>query len=494
MMSLDNAFSPEELQAWADRLAKQVPEDTAFVCELKIDGLAISLTYRDGRFVQAATRGDGRDRRGRHGQRGHHRGHPRPHSTPTASPPPALIEVRGEVYMPISAPSRSSTGARPRPGSGSSSIPATRRPGPCARRTPSITASRALSFWAYQVGELQLAAGPTPAPGPRSPASWPPPTPTPWPGSTGPGSRSIPSAPWSTVSTRSSPSAVGGRSGRHDLDYEIDGVVVKVDDLELQRRLGATSRAPRWAIAYKFPPEERTTTLLGASRSPSAGPARPRPSPCWSRCSSGGSTVSLATLHNEDQVGLKDVRPGDTVVVRKAGRRHPRGGRTGAGRRARRRKPRWTLPDHLPELRGAAGAAARRERHLLHQPRLSGPAGPAHRPLRLAVGHGHRGARASSGCSSSWTRDCSATWPTSTRSPPRPSTASRDSPTLSIANLLAAIDDSRARPLHRVLIGLGIRHLGPGGLDRPGPGARRHRRHHRRPTRPRWPVSTASGR
>ena len=106
---------------------------------------------------------------------------------------------------------------------------------------------------------------------------------------------------------------------RHDLPYEIDGVVVKVDDLALHDRLGATSRAPRWAIAFKFPPEERDHPPAATSRCRSAGPGGPRPSPCSSRSSSGARPSALATLHNEDQVRAKDVRPGDLVVVRKAG-------------------------------------------------------------------------------------------------------------------------------------------------------------------------------
>ena len=265
---------------------------------------------------------------------------------------------------------------------------------------------------------------------------------------------------------------------RHDLDYEIDGVVVKVDDLELQRRLGATSRAPRWAIAYKFPPEERTTTPArhrGLHRPDRQGhPLR--------RAGAGvrGRLHGLAGHPPQRGPGRPEGRAARRHGGRAQGRRrHPRGGGPGAGQGTA-PEAQVALPDHLPELRGAPGAA-RPARATPSAPtstvRASGssasPTSPRGRPWTSK-------GSASSGCSSSWTRDCSATWPTSTRSPPTPSRASRDSPPCRSANLLGAIDDSRARPLHRVLIGLGIRHLGQVGLDRPGPGPRRHRRHHRR--------------
>ena len=180
---------------------------------------------------------------------------------------------------------------------------------------------------------------------------------------------------------------------RHDLAYEIDGVVVKVDELALHQVLGATSRAPRWAVAFKFPPEERTTRLLDIMVSIGrTGRATPfaRLEPVFV----GGSTVGVATLHNEDQVAAKDVRPGDLVIVRKAGDVIPEvvgPVREGPGVPAR-RKPKWKFPAVLPVVRRTARPAARRERHLLHQHRLPGPTGAAHLALRVALRHGHRGA------------------------------------------------------------------------------------------------------
>ena len=156
--------------------------------------------------------------------------------------------------------------------------------------------------------------------------------------------------------------------------------------------LGATSRAPRWAIAFKFPPEERTTRLLDIMVSIGrTGRATPfaRLEPVFV----GGSTVGVATLHNEDQVAAKDVRPGRPRHRAQGGRRHPRGRRTGARGpgRAGAAQAEVEVPDVVPVVRRAARAPARRERHLLHQHRLPGAAGAAHRALRVALGHGHRG-------------------------------------------------------------------------------------------------------
>ena len=211
MMSLDNAFSGEELQAWADRLAKQIPADTAFVCELKIDGLAISLTYVDGGFVQAATRGDGRTGEDVTANVATIGAIPS-RLRPEVGPPPAVIEVRGEVYMPVSAfedLNRRQAEAHER----LFVNPRNSAAGSLRQKDPSITATRALSFWAYQVGELTATRG-----GRRGsmttrpcPPSSPPASPRRWTGSAGPGSPSTPSVRWSTAWRRSWPSAAGGR-------------------------------------------------------------------------------------------------------------------------------------------------------------------------------------------------------------------------------------------------------------------------------------------
>jgi DNA ligase (NAD+) len=458
MMSLDNAFSPGELQAWADRLAKQVPEDTAFVCELKIDGLAISLTYRDGRYVQAATRGDGST------------GEDVTANVATIADipgqldgavglPPALIEVRGEVYMPITAFSdlnrrQSEAGDR------LFVNPRNSAAGSLRQKDSSITASRALSFWAYQVGDLELAADPAAGAAPAPPGEL--------------AATHADTLTWldrAGFPVNPERSVVHGldavldfcrrwEADRHDLDYDIDGVVVKVDDLGLQRRLGATSRAPRWAIAYKFPPEERTTTLLRIEVS-IGRTGKATPFAVLDPVFVGGSTVSLATLHNQDQVVAKDVRPGDTVVVRKAGDVIPEvvGPVRVAGRR---RKRTWTFPTVCPSC-GAPlvrlpdesdtfctnldcpGQRVQRIAHFASRSAMD-IEGLGEQRVQLFV---DQGLLTDVADLYSFTPDTLE--------------GLEGFAAVSIANLLGAIDDSRARPLHRVLIGLGIRHLGQVG-------------------------------
>jgi DNA ligase (NAD+) len=459
MMSLDNAFSPEELQAWADRLAKQIPPDTTFVCELKIDGLAISLTYGDGRFVQAATRGDGRTGEDVTANVATIADIP-DRLTGKVGAPPVVIEVRGEVYMPVSAfaeLNRRQAAAEER----LFVNPRNSAAGSLRQKDSSITASRALSFWAYQVGELEK------VPGSASP-------------SVADGLPDLAPAHSGTLAWLSRAGfpvnperkVVHGldevldfcrhwEENRHELDYEIDGVVVKVDDLALQRKLGATSRAPRWAIAYKFPPEERTTDLLAIEVSIGrTGKATPfavlRP------VFVGGSTVSLATLHNEDQVRAKDVRPGDTVVVRKAGDVIPEvvGPVLGPDRRRRRRAwkfpvvcpscgaPLVRLPDESDTFCTNLDCPGQRVQRIAHFASRSAMdiEGLGEQRVQLLV---DRGLLNDVADLYSFTAD---------------TFAGLDGfAELSTANLLRAIDDSRIRHLHRVLIGLGIRHLGQVG-------------------------------
>jgi DNA ligase (NAD+) len=253
--------------------------------------------------------------------------------------------------------------------------------------------------------------------------------------------------------------------GRHDLDYEIDGVVVKVDDLTLQRQLGSTSRAPRWAIAYKFPPEERTTELRDISVS-IGRTGKATPFAMLSPVFVGGSTVSLATLHNEDQVRAKDVRPGDTVVVRKAGDVIPEVVgpvlAVGAGGRKRRRRPAWKFPTVCPScgaplvrLPGESdtfctnldcpGQRVQRIAHFASRSAMD-IEGLGEQRVQLFVDLGLLNDVADLYTFTAGTLD-----------------GLEGFGPLSIANLLGAIDDSRAQPLHRVLIGLGIRHLGQVG-------------------------------
>ena len=458
MMSLDNAFSAEELQAWADRLAKQIPADTSFVCELKIDGLAISLTYRNGQYVQAATRGDGRT--GEDVTANVATIVDIPHRLrQEVGPPPSLIEVRGEVYMPKSAFEKLNS-HQADIGERLFVNPRNSAAGSLRQKDSSITASRALSFWAYQVGDLQIAPPPSAENGSRIPDVL---APThaatlDWLDRAG-----FPVNPQrQTVSGLADALAFCRRweEGRHALDYEIDGVVIKVDDIAMQRQLGATSRAPRWAVAYKFPPEERTTLLKNIAVS-IGRTGKATPFAVLDPVFVGGSTVSLATLHNEDQVRAKDVRPGDLVVVRKAGDVIPEvvGPVVGATKRRRRR---WVFPTVCPSC-GAPLVRLPGESDTFctnldcPQQRVQRIAHFASRSAMDIEGLGEQ--RVQLFVDHRLLDDVADLYSFTTAT----FEGLEGFAALSVANLLGAIDDSRSRPLSRLLVGLGIRHLGQVG-------------------------------
>ncbi|MGZ4722774.1 MAG: NAD-dependent DNA ligase LigA [Ilumatobacteraceae bacterium] len=301
MTSLDNAMDEAELAQWGERVSRGLAGAPArFVCELKIDGLAMSLRYEHGEFVQAATRGDGRV------------GEDVTANVATiASMPkqlkrdaPEVVEVRGEVYMPIASfealNERAALAGQPR-----FANPRNAGAGSLRQKDPRVTATRELSFWCYQLGEV--IGGPEFTSHHETLAFL--------------GALGFPVNPEiRVVDDVAGVFAFAGhwQENRHTLPYEIDGVVAKVDELAQRFQLGFTSRAPRWAIAFKFPPEERTTVLRDIQVSVGRT-GRTTPFAVLDPVFVGGSTVRMATLHNEDQVRAKDVRPGDTVIVRKAG-------------------------------------------------------------------------------------------------------------------------------------------------------------------------------
>lgn len=301
MTSLDNAMDEAELTQWGDRVARGLAGAPAtFVCELKIDGLAMSLRYEDGRFVQAATRGDGRV--GEDVTANVATIAALPKRLPKGAP--AVVEVRGEVYMPIASfealNERAAAAGQPL-----FANPRNAGAGSLRQKDPRVTASRELSFWCYQLGEV--VGGPEFASHHETLDFL--------------GSLGFPVNPEvRMVNDLAEVYAFAGhwQEHRHDLQYEIDGAVAKVDQLALRELLGFTSRAPRWAIAFKFPPEERTTVLRDIQVSVGRT-GRTTPFAVLDPVFVGGSTVRMATLHNQDQVRVKDVRPGDTVTVRKAG-------------------------------------------------------------------------------------------------------------------------------------------------------------------------------
>ncbi len=488
MMSLDNAFTEEELDGWADRLRRLLPDEDLgtlrFSCEPKVDGVAMSLTYVDGRLTRAATRGDGvtgEDVTANVATVGDV-----PHRLAAGGGPyPRHLEIRGEIYMPLADFARYNDWAAAE-GTKAFVNPRNAAAGSLRQKDPAVTATRPLAFWAYQIGEVDglppedaaRAAEPSPAARPsrgtarpgRPTAAWPPAT---------QGDAlallrraGLPVSPDARVVTGVAAAFARCRElaqARHDLPYEIDGVVVKVDDLALHEQLGSTSRAPRWAIAYKFPPEERTTRLERIEVS-IGRTGRATPFAVLEPVFVGGSTVSRATLHNEDQVRSKDVRPGDLVVVRKAGDVIPEvvgpvlPGAAAAGDTAppRRRRPRWKFPTACP----SCGMPLQR---------LPGESDtfctnidcPSQRVQRL-VHFASRSAMDIEGLGEErvvqLVDEGLVADPADLYSLDAERLAALERMgDLSAANLVAAIAASKTRPLSRLLVALGIRHLGPTG-------------------------------
>ena len=334
MLSLDNVFDREELRNWCERTARLLevdPEALRYAVEPKIDGLALAITYDDGVLVRAGTRGDGSI------------GEDVTDNVRTIANVPheladvrGRLEVRGEVFL--AREDFVALNARQRElAQKEFANPRNAAAGSLRQKDPRVSASRPLSFLAYQ---LTLLGAPlhfsTHAETLAALKAW-----------------GFLTAPETRLETGAS--AVLERSdwfeaNRHDVAYDIDGVVIKVDDLEKRERLGATSRAPRWAIARKFPPEERTTRLLAIEVS-IGRTGRATPFAVLEPVLVAGSTVAMATLHNEDQVALKDVRPGDLVIVRKAGDVIPEV--LGAvPEKGRRRGAPWHFPATCPECGG----------------------------------------------------------------------------------------------------------------------------------------------
>src|SRR6266581_4276487 len=338
LLSLDNVFTDEDLGGWADRATK-LGGAGPYLCELKIDGLAIDLVYRDGALVTAATRGDGRTGED-----------VTPNIRTISSIParltgtghPAVLEVRGEVFMPVEAFGKLNESLLDA-GKPAFANPRNSAAGSLRQKDPRVTASRALDAIIHGVGRVEGSPDPAGEAGTAGEAD-----PAGEAGAAGisgtaagPGEEGhLEGAPdtqsgwyerlrgWGLPVSglyQVVPEMTGVREyiahyaeHRHDPRYEIDGVVVKVDQIALQRRLGSTSRAPRWAIAYKYPPEEVTTRLLDI-RVNVGRTGRVTPYAVMAPVKVSGSTVTQATLHNQDEIRRKGVLIGDTVVLRKAG-------------------------------------------------------------------------------------------------------------------------------------------------------------------------------
>ena len=460
MTSLDNAMDAKELQAWGERLVKGLGDvKIQFACELKIDGLALSIRYENGALVQAATRGDGKVGEDVTANILTISVVPKKLVSKSGKKIPSVLEVRGEVYMSIAAfeklrvakqtenEKRVSDGKKPE------TVPANPRnaaAGSLRQKDPTVTATRDLSFWAYQLGEV---AG---APNFSSHSE------------TFDYLRDLGFPINSEAKTVNSLAQVVEfvakcEESRHKLNYEIDGVVVKLDDLAQREQLGFTARAPRWAIAVKFAPEERNTILKNISVS-IGRTGRATPFAELEPVLLSGSTVSMATLHNREQVQLKDVRPGDTVVVRKAGDVIPEVVGPVLALRPKNSKP-WKFPttcvcdlkSTFVQLEGESDTRCiepdcpfQRDQRIIHF---------ASRGAMDIEGLGEKTVFALS--DKNFVADIGDLYSLTIEKLLQLDGFAE----LSATNLLTAINNSKTRPLNKLLVGLGIKNLGPAASE-----------------------------
>ncbi|GAB1509934.1 NAD-dependent DNA ligase LigA [Actinophytocola sp. KF-1] len=302
MLSLDNTFDADELGAWVDRVEKELGH-TSYICELKIDGLAINLLYEDGRLVRGLTRGDGRTGEDVTLNIRTLADVPTQLTGTDEFPVPKLVEVRGEVYFRVE--DFAELNAKlVEAGKPAFANPRNTAAGSLRQKDPKVTASRKLKLICHGLGKREGFEPARQSEAYQALAAW-----------------GLPvSAHTKVVDSRDELFAHIEYWGahRHDVEHEIDGIVIKVDEVAKQRRLGSTSRAPRWAIAYKYPPEEATTTLLDIQVNVGRT-GRVTPFAVMEPVKVAGSTVAMATLHNASEVKRKGVLIGDRVVIRKAG-------------------------------------------------------------------------------------------------------------------------------------------------------------------------------
>jgi DNA ligase (NAD+) len=441
MLSLDNAFSLAELDAWGERVARGLGGAAdGFVCELKIDGVACALTYERGRLVRAATRGDGRT--GEDITSNVRTVEGVPHRL-AIDETPEIVEIRGEMYLPVKAfealnerlgAAEQRTFANPRNAAA----------GSLRQKDAKVTASRPLRLWVHSFGAAEgvsfdshldflewAAKAELPVP---------------------------PTTERKRTLTEVKAFLTYWEEHRHSVDWEIDGTVVKVDRLAQQRELGATSHAPRWAIAFKFPPEERTA-LLQRIDVHTGRTGKVTPFAVLDPVFVGGVTITYATLHNEDEVRRKDVRRGDTVVVRRAG-------------------------DVIPEIVGPVLAKRKKGARRWSMPKTCNACGTR---LRRPVGEADYRCPNKRGCPSQgleWLFHFAGRgamdiehlgYMTVMRSLEKglivdpADIYALDAAKLeqlpgfkdkAIANLLAQVEASKDRPIWRLLVGLNIRHVG----------------------------------
>ena len=447
MMSLDNVFDTDELAQWFDRVEKEIPQPQ-YLCEVKVDGLAINLTYENGVLVRGLTRGNGVT--GEDVTLNVKTIRNLPHQLKGDSLP-AIIEVRGEVFFPIQAfnelnESLEEAGkqlfANPRNGAA----------GSLRQKDPRVTASRPLSVVLHGVGAREGIEFESQSAAYQQLKALGLPT----------------SDRFKVCGTRTEVETFIQyyADHRHDVEHEIDGVVIKVDSLSQQQQLGFTSRAPKWAIAYKYPPEEVTTVLLDIKVSVGRT-GRVTPFAYMEPVKVAGSTVTNATLHNAEEIVRKGVLIGDTVVIRKAGDVIPEvlgpvvEKRTGTERA-------FVMPTHCPECGGELRAMSEGDVDIRCPNTQSCPAQLRERIYyigsRAALDIDVLGYEAASALlDAKIIEDESDLFDLTAEKLVTSEffTKKDGSQAANVDKLLAALEEAKSRPLWRTIVALSIRHVGP---------------------------------
>ena len=447
MMSLDNVFDLEELAAWFDRVEKDIPAPN-YLCEVKVDGLAINLTYENGVLTRGLTRGNGTT--GEDVTLNVKTIKNLPH-TLQGTKIPTLIEVRGEVFFPIAAfnelnDSLAESGkalfANPRNGAA----------GSLRQKDPRVSASRPLSVVVHGVGAKEGITFDSQSDAYRVLNELGLPT----------------SDRFKVCGTRKEVEKFIQyyADHRHDVEHEIDGVVIKVDSLSQQQQLGFTSRAPKWAIAFKYPPEEVTTKLLDIKVSVGRT-GRVTPFAFMEPVKVAGSTITNATLHNAEEIVRKGVLIGDTVVIRKAGDVIPEVLGPVLDRRTGKEKA-FVMPTQCPDCGSELRAISQGDVDIRCPNTQSCPAQLRERIYyigsRAALDIDVLGYEAASALlEAKIITDESDLFDLTAKKLASSEffTKKDGTPAANVDKLLAALDEAKARPLWRTLVALSIRHVGP---------------------------------
>ena len=447
MMSLDNVFDLDELKLWFERVEKEVPNPT-FICELKVDGLAINLTYENGQLVRGLTRGNGVT--GEDVTLNVKTIKNLPHALKGKNLP-SLIEIRGEVFFPLAAFNELNEGLE-ESGKTLFANPRNAAAGSLRQKEPRVTAQRPLSVVVHGIGARQGIAFDSQSSAYEALAEL-----------------GLPTS--DRVKVCKSKAEVQKfiayfEEHRHDVEHEIDGVVIKVDSLVEQQQLGFTSRAPKWAIAFKYPPEEVTTKLLDIKVS-IGRTGRVTPFAFMEPVKVAGSTVTNATLHNAEEIVRKGVLIGDVVVIRKAGDVIPEVLGPVVERRTGKERV-FVMPTHCPECGFELRAMSAGDVDIRCPNTQSCPAQLRERIYyigsRAALDIDVLGYEAAVALleakiitdESDLFNLTAQKLATSDFFMKKDGTAGAN-----VSKLLAALEEAKARPLWRTLVALSIRHVGP---------------------------------